>query len=295
MSFTAQGPSIIAEKLYKPHAIHRAISSPEELSEAHLRQYQRDGFLAIENVFSIDEVESCRQALRDLIAKGDPRIVTFEDPAKGLSIETMPVEERERYVRKVMYFVEHDARLKAAAENTTLLRIVRELVGTEVRLLQDMALLKPAHVGREKPWHQDTAYFSMAPLELILGTWTALDDATVENGCMHVIPGSHALGPKPHHHDRDCQLSDEDVDAGHVVAVPLRPGGVMFFSGLAHHGTPPNRSSLRRRALQFHYNSVKCRRVESHELAEIFNDGTGYAGCGGGHRDLKVKRINETS
>ena len=92
-------------------------------------------------------------------------------------------------------------------------------------MIQDMALLKPAHVGREKPWHQDTAYFVMEPIDLVLGTWIALDAATPENGCMHVIPGSHRGGPRPHYHDRDCQLPDEAVEVDRDVMVPLRAGG----------------------------------------------------------------------
>ena len=56
-----------------------------------------------------------------------------------------------------------------------------------------MALLKPPR-GREKPWHQDHAYFNL-PLDTpIVGVWIALDEATPENGCMHVIPGSHREG-----------------------------------------------------------------------------------------------------
>ena len=155
------------------------------------------------------------------------------------------------------------------------------LGGDEIAMIQDMALLKPPHVGREKPWHQDTAYFAMEPLELILGTWTAVDEATVENGCMHVIPGSHHGGPKAHYHDRDCQLPDEIVDVRRSLTVPLKPGGTLFFSGLLHHGTPPNRSAARRRALQFHFASTRCRKVELDQHAEHFHDAKGYAACAG--------------
>ncbi len=90
---------------------------------------------------------------------------------------------------------------------------------------------------------------------------------------MHVIPGSHRGGPRPHYHDRDCQLPDEAVDVARDVMVPLKPGGVMLFSGLLHHATPPNRSPARRRALQFHYASVNCRRIDAQRHAQYFSDG----------------------
>jgi phytanoyl-CoA hydroxylase len=61
--------------------------------------------------------------------------------------------------------------------------------------------------------------------------------------------------------------------------VPLRPGGALFFSGLIHHGTPPNLSGDRRRALQYHYAAADCRNMTIEEHAELFNEGGAYAGC----------------
>ena len=151
--------------------------------------------------------------------------------------------------------------------------------GGAAKLIQDMALMKPPHVGREKPWHQDNAYFLYEPLDAVIGTWIALDPATAENGCMHVIPGTHLAGPKPHHHERDCQLPDDQVDVERDVIVPLRPGGALFFSSLLHHGTPPNTSASRRRALQFHYARSDCAKISRERHAQIFHDGSGPAGC----------------
>src|SRR5439155_10060136 len=115
------------------------------------------------------------------------------------------------------------------------------------------ALLKPPLVGSEKPWHQDMAYFGWSPPEKVLGVWIALDPAMRENGCMQVIPGSNRAGPVPHVHARDCQIADERAEPERSLIVPLAPGGALFFTSLVHHGTPPNESPLRRRALQFHY------------------------------------------
>ena len=146
------------------------------------------------------------------------------------------------------------------SEHAVLVAIVEKLIGSKAKMFQDMALLKPPRIGREKPWHQDMAYFPLSPPEWIVGTWTALDRATAENGCLHVIPGSHHAGPRPHYHDRDCQLRDEDVAVEKDVIIPLAPGGVLFFSGLIHHGTPPNNSAARRRSIQFHYASINCKK-----------------------------------
>ena len=268
-----------SSRLYPATSIHRAIESPDAITAVHLQEFRQQGFLAVENVFALDEVESAMEALRFLISGGIPDCQPqFE---RNVDVTNLTPEQREPYVRKLMWFTKHEPRLGTLSEKPALLKIVRMLVGSDVTMIQDMALLKPPHVGREKPWHQDTAYFAMEPLELILGTWTALDAATPENGCMHVIPGSHLYGPKPHYHDRDCQLPDDVVEVGRSILVPLKPGGTMFFSGLLHHGTPPNRSAARRRALQFHYASVNCRKVELTDHATHFHDAKGYAACAG--------------
>jgi phytanoyl-CoA hydroxylase len=277
MSLTAQGPQVIAQTLYRYDQVHTAVPSPADLDESHVRQYVEAGFLAVENVFTAAEVAGYKQALSDLIAAGDPRIVELEEAGRDLSLTP---EQREAFVRKCMWFVKYgDPRLTAMSEHPVLTGICQKLVGEAVKLFQDMALLKPPHVGREKPWHQDMAYFAVNPPEKVIGTWIALDAATPENGCMHVIPGSHMQGPKPHYHDRDCQLNDEDVDVASDVMVPLAPGGVLFFSALIHHGTPPNQSAARRRAVQLHYAGESCRLVGGEEHLKMFYDAVGYAGC----------------
>jgi phytanoyl-CoA hydroxylase len=162
---------------------------------------------------------------------------------------------------------------------------VHDIIGKGARMIQDMALLKPPFRGSEKPWHQDAAYFDWTPLNGIVGAWIALDQATVDNGCMQVIPGSHLAGPAPHFHIRDCQIEDAHVRVQRAVSIPLAPGGVLLFSGLLHHGTPPNLSAARRRALQFHYAAANCTRMTIEQHGELFNAGGVYAGC----RDWDLK------
>ena len=103
-----------------------------------------------------------------------------------------------------------------------------------------------------------------------MGCWIALDKAIPSNGCMHVKPGTHNEGPKIHHVRRDWQICDTDLDLSRDVMVPLNPGGLLFFDGLIHHGTPANRSSLRRRALQFHYIPEGTPRTTDEERMEVF-------------------------
>jgi len=258
------------------------------LSEAQVARFAAQGWLAVSGVFRPDEVQTAVAALGDFvhgrIVPTDGRTHVQEEAAlrqaDGAPAPETP-EARERRVRKVFDFTHHDPRLRALTVQPRLRALLAQLIGPESNLIQDMALLKPPLVGSEKPWHQDTAYFDWLPLGGVVGCWIALDPATVENGCMQVIPGTHLEGPVAHFHRRDCQIADSRVQVQRAVAVPLEPGGVLFFSGLIHHGTPPNRSADRRRALQFHYAAAACRRMSFEEHAALFAEGGLYAGCRG--------------
>lgn len=241
------------ENLYNPQEIITPITCLDEVTEDHLNQYAELGFLSIANVFTADQVQQAKQGLADLIMDQQPDFdgVEFESSAAA-RLEELTLEQRELVVRKLMHFVPWDARLAALAEHDALLALVSRLMaGRKPKLFQDMALLKPPG-GREKPWHQDKAYFNIDPSEPVVGLWIALDEATAETGGMHLIPGSHREGPVLHFKRRDWQICDSSV-TGKQVAAPLPPGGVLVFDGLIHHGTPPNLSSHRRRALQYHY------------------------------------------
>ena len=198
-------------------------------------------------------------------------------------------------VRKLQGFVRHSPTLAALAYRRDVLELVAKAIGGGVRaddlqIHQSLALLKPPapsgaeQGGREKPFHQDLAYFSIEPHTKIIGAWFALDDTDEKNGCMHFIPRGHQRGIWRHESIRDWQIDDADVleasdgDGGPCVSVPLRRGGAVIFNGLSPHGTPPNVSaSSTRRAVQFHYHAG-ARRITDEERFEIF----GGAARGGG-------------
>jgi phytanoyl-CoA hydroxylase len=131
--------------------------------------------------------------------------------------------------------------------------VLTRIMGEPPKLFANQAMLKPPGIGREKPWHQDHAYFNLPMDTCIVSAWVALDNATPENGCMHVIPASQQDGPVVHFNRRDWQICDTDIARDRIVAVPLEPGGVLLWHGRLHHGSPANRSDKRRRALQLHY------------------------------------------
>jgi ectoine hydroxylase-related dioxygenase (phytanoyl-CoA dioxygenase family) len=268
--------------LYRPKAAVTPVPHPGALDATHAEAYRRDGFLAVEGLLSPVEVGEAEEALAELL---HGRVSGFDgvmpEPRLKERWEGMTPTERVAATRKLWRFVDHSPYLEALTRHPGLHRVLELLLGEPCELIQDMALLKPARVGSEKPWHQDMAYFDCSPPEKVLGVWFAIHPATVENGCMHVIPGSHREGPVPHVHERDCQIADHRVAADRCVAVPLQPGGALFFAALLQHGTPPNESPERRWAIQYHYAARSCTRISRREHATLYFDGDLYAGCRG--------------
>lgn len=240
--------------LYRFERTAAGVDGWADVTREAVARFHADGYLVVRQAFVPVEVEGALAALLDLVAGRVPdfRGIQFEAGADG-GLADMPPEQKQDHVRKLWLFCAHEPRLRAMAEHASMCAVVARLIDGRPEMFQDQALLKPPLGGREKPWHQDNAYFNVPTDTPVVGAWIALDPATAENGCMHVIPGSHREGPVVHFSRRDWQICDTQVAAARDVIAPLPPGGCLFFHGLLHHGTPVNRSTARRRALQFHY------------------------------------------
>lgn len=258
--------------LYDFAATVKAINGLPEDPNAVVEQYREAGFVSIDQAFTNEQVSELLDALFQLTVRElpDRTQLQFENLAAG-KIESLAPEERLDYVRKLMWFVDLDPRIEAMAYEPRLLKIVEHLLGAEAEMFQEMALLKPPGIGREKPWHQDHAYFNLPEGTHVVGVWIALDDTYPENGCMHFLPGGHRQGAIPHFNRRDWQICDTEVlGKNQAVATPLKAGGCLIFDGLVPHGTPHNTTNTRRRALQFHYVAKGTPRTTTEERMQMF-------------------------
>ncbi len=266
-----EGDAGFPEDLYQFVGTAEGVDGFDAITDEHIQQYYERGYMVVHNAFSRDEIASALEGLIDLIdgQRPDFRGIQFEAKARSF-LHTLSRDKKQDYVRKLIGYVDFDARLKAMSEQPRLLAMVTRLIGEPPALFANQALLKPPLIGREKPWHQDHAYFNVPLGTRVVGCWIALDPTTPENGCMHVIPYSHQEGPVIHFKRRDWQICDTSVDRHRIMAVPLQPGGALFFDGLLHHGTPPTHSASRRRALQFHYVPASVGRISAPERLAVF-------------------------
>lgn len=260
--------------LYRHDQVAEPLPGLHSIGASQLDQYETLGFLSVANVYTPEEIRAGIDGLIDLASNPCPpgMELQFESAGKGV-VENLSPEDRLDYVRKLMWFYKLDSRIEAMAMQPALLGLVKRLLGAEPEMYQDMALLKPPGIGREKPWHQDHAYFDLPEGTPVVGVWIALDDATPENGCMVFQPGGHRDGPLPHFSRRDWQICDSDVlPKNGKVAAPLPSGGALIFDGLTPHGTPTNKSNTRRRAVQFHYIPKGTLRSTKEERMRLFGN-----------------------
>ncbi|MDH3531675.1 MAG: phytanoyl-CoA dioxygenase family protein, partial [Gammaproteobacteria bacterium] len=142
-------------------------------------------------------------------------------------------------------------------------QIVKDLGFEDPGIIQSMYIFKPPRIGGEVYCHQDSTFIYTEP-ESCVGFWFALEDATVENGCMHFIPGGHKLGLKERHfRGPDGKLIFETLDDtpwpdGAEVAAEAPTGTLVIFDGRTPHLSSANLSDKSRHAYTLHVIDKTC-------------------------------------
>lgn len=142
----------------------------------------------------------------------------------------------------------HDAAFTRAAAHPRLVEVLRELIGPNVQLHHTKMLVKPPEKGAPFPMHQDYPYFPHERHTVVAAS-VHLDDTTLENGCLRVVPRSHKQGPLEatgESHTLDVPLEDG-------TPLPAQAGDVVFFNYLTIHGSGVNGSDRPRRNVLFQY------------------------------------------
>ncbi len=141
------------------------------------------------------------------------------------------------------------------ARNREILDMVEQLIGPDIALWNMSFFAKPAQNGKKTPWHQDGQYWPIRPLSTCT-VWIAIDDATVENGCMQFIPGSHRDKRLMKHYQNDDkaltlnqELVREEYESHEPVNVELKAGQISLHDVYLAHGSAVNTSPYPRRGM----------------------------------------------
>ena len=141
---------------------------------------------------------------------------------------------------------------------------VKDLIGEDVIGWGAHYFCKMPHDPKNVGWHQDAGYWPLTPSKTVT-VWLAIDDATVENGAMRFIAGSHHLGhltarsSEPDENSVLGQIVENAEQHGELVDVELKAGEISIHTDLLLHGSNANPSPKRRCGLTLRYCSSDVR------------------------------------
>jgi phytanoyl-CoA hydroxylase len=223
-----------------------------------LARYREDGFFLVEDFLSPEELDVLRaESTRICRSEIGPAV---DIPAAGKELSDMEVL---RQFLCVHFPHKVSAIMLALLSHPRAVANLVEVIGPDVKAMQSMLFMK----SEGKPgqaWHQDE-YFIPTRDRSLTAIWIALDDATVSNGCLWVLPGSHRAGviyPARQIDDLrfDCTVEAYRFPYGDEDAVPVEvaAGSALIFDGYLLHRSLPNMApgSLRR-AVANHYMSAR--------------------------------------
>ena len=221
------------------------------LTTAQKEYFWENGYLPYQRVLSDADLAVLRRRSEEIITGKrthvPPRFIQYEAKFRdGIPDDVEPLDA----VRKMTQLCYFDDEFAKIARKPAIVDVIEDLLGPNLKLYTDQLMMKPRFHGTVTDWHQDSvAWPQFAPQEHV-SCWIALDDATVENGCMTVIPRSHRWGPINRAY-QDRFLANALLEK--PVPVELPAGSCMFHHGLNIHRTGANSTPNRRRGLALHY------------------------------------------
>ena len=208
-------------------------ATPRYLTVAQIADFNRDGYIKPLQVFSGSEADRNRAYFDQLLAQipqsGAYSINCYQARCEGIW---------------------------DLCVSPGILDFIEDLIGPNIICWASHFFCKLPHDKKRVPWHQDAAYWHLAPARTVTA-WLAIDDADQDNSAMRFIPGSHALGQlKVRPAAADAVLDIEAVGTerlGTPVSDSLKSGQISLHADMLVHGSLPNRSARRRCGLTMRY------------------------------------------
>ena len=250
--------------------------------------YREAGVIILRDFVSREDCAQLQRRALELVDAFDPHEVrsVFSTTRNEQLDDTYFIESGD----KIRFFLENDAfdddgRLRQSKEHSLnkmghamhdldpvfdafsrtpeLAEVARRVGFEDPAILQSMYIFKPPRIGGEVVCHQDSSYIYTEP-ESCVGFWFALEDATLENGCMQFIPGAHRMPLKKRNYRRpDGRLVTETLDETpwpeeRRIAAEAPAGTLVIFDGRAPHLSAANRSDRSRHAYTLHVIDRTC-------------------------------------
>ena len=228
---------------------------PTLLKAADIASYHDDGFISPLSVFSEDEAAAFRTHIESFEASHGP-VFTENRPRPGDTFKGSY-----RFKSHLLF-----KWLADAVRHPTILDAVEDLIGPDILCWTTHWFIKEANSPQYVSWHQDSNYWGLDTDELV-SVWLAVTPATLQSGCLRLLPGSHKAPAMDHvdTYEADNMLTRgqtiEGVDESKAVNLELSPGQVALFDYRLAHASHPNASNDRRIGIGIRYIPPTARQV----------------------------------
>src|SRR5579871_6869761 len=238
------------------HTSRRGTPMIPTITEVQRQQFAEKGYFVLENVFTTQEMDMLAEAI-EAFQRRHEEALAAKGGTEGIS--------RAGEITFTAFLAEQDETIRAFCLRPEFVAITTQLLSPDTDLYWNQSVFKGPDGSSQFPWHQDDGYTPVDPSPY-LTLWLALNDATEENGCISVLPGSHRGGLAPHVGTPlglSCHSLD-DLDQG--VFVPVSAGSMAAFQSLTMHKSGINRSTGIRKAYVIQYSKAGLRNLRTGEL-----------------------------
>jgi len=257
------------------------------LTPQQAQEYQQQGYLALPGFKTASQIAALRQRAEQMVQDFDPAssrtIFTTKEQVRSVDryfldsatrascffeeeafdAEGQLKQAKALSINKIGHAMHDlDPVFGAFSRGPALAALAHDLGLEQPQIWQSMYIFKQPGIGGEVGWHQDATFFDSTPIS-VTTFWFALEDATLENGCLWVQPGGHKSPLRERFVRQGEQITMEKLDAtpwpGEGSAVPLEvaAGTLVVFHGLLPHYSAPNRSPRSRHAYTLHVTDAR--------------------------------------
>jgi phytanoyl-CoA hydroxylase len=253
------------------------------LSPEQKRRWLVDGYVVLPAFKASAELAAVKQRAHELVAAFDPKVQTasrFSTRDRGLmsdadliasaeSVSCFFEEEalddngqlrvpKAQSINKICHALHDiDPVFQAFSHGPALAELAADLGLLQPQVWQSQVIFKQPRIGGEVGWHQDASFFVTTP-HTVTTFWFALEDASLDNGCLWVQPGGHTGPLREQYVCEQGSLRMQQLDAtpwptmNAAKALPVRAGALVCFHGLLPHSSAANRSAASRLAYTLH-------------------------------------------
>jgi phytanoyl-CoA hydroxylase len=288
LSLEKKQADILSAKVYDVCPLINSAKRIVMLSKQQIKQYQQQGFTVLDQVIDQATLDNLKAQAAKLVEQGvdesqdhvfttkhnnrsgddfflnsDEKIRCFFEE-EAFDDEGKLVQDRNLCINKIGHALHQlDPVFNAFSHQPLLGQIAADLGLQQPQIRQSMYIFKQPNIGGEVNWHQDATFFYTQPHSVVT-FWFAIEDATLQNGCLWVEPGGHE-GPLRERFSRKDQTTTMTTldqtpwptqDSG--ISVEVKAGSIVVFQGHLPHYSAPNRSAKSRQAYTLHVTDGVC-------------------------------------